>query len=245
MNALMFDWPFFGLAVGVLGIAALILWPRPPGAPSRWRDPTWLVCLVLPVYMVHQFEEHGINLLGQRYQFISDLCSTLGHPRLADCPASPAFILAVNVGGGVWIPGLLAILYRRRNPMVGACALGIPLVNSVAHIAPAIIRGIYNSGLLTAVVLFVPLCSWTLAQFRRAGLLDRKRLAAVIATGVILHVLLAASLLAHGRGLIPQWALLAINVGDGVLPLVFGRAAAIKAKVAAPAAHTASASSRG
>jgi hypothetical protein len=73
-----------------------------------WRDPSWLVCLMLPIYMLHQFEEHGIDAFGARYHFINDLCTTLGHPSLADCPANPAFVLAVNVGGGVWIPGLLA-----------------------------------------------------------------------------------------------------------------------------------------
>jgi hypothetical protein len=220
VNALLFDWPFFGLVVGVLGLVALVAWPRPPGAPSRWRDPAWLVCLMLPVYMVHQFEEHGINLFGHRYHFIIDLCRSLGHSDLAGCPASPAFILAVNLGGGVWIPGLIAIAWRRRNVMVGACTLGVPLVNAAAHIVPAVVKGTYNSGLATALVLFVPMCAWALKQFRGAGILDGRRLAAIVASGVAVHALLAGSLIAHGLGLLSQTPLLAINVAYGLLPLV-------------------------
>jgi hypothetical protein len=219
VNAVLFDWPFFGLIVGVLGLVALVAWPRQAGAPSRWRDPAWLVCLILPVYMVHQFEEHGYNLFGQRYHFIIDLCRSLGHSDLADCPASPAFILAVNVGGGVWIPGLIAIAWRRRNVMVGACTLGVPLVNSAAHIVPAVVERAYNSGLVTALVLFVPMCAWTLEQLRGAGILNGKRLAAIVVSGVAVHMLLAGSVLAHGLGLLGQTPLLAINVAYGVLPL--------------------------
>ena len=215
-NALL-GWPFLALVLGVAGLLALLCWPRPPAAPSRWRDPQCLVCLVLPLYMLHQFEEHGINALGQRYHFIEDLCAWLGQPDLSHCPASPAFIFAVNVGG-VWLAGLLAILYRRRNVLVGACAVGLPLVNAVAHVGQALVRLSYNSGLLTAVVLFVPFCAWTLRQLFRSGVLDGERLALVVASGVGMHLVLIGSILAHGAGLLPQTPLLVLNVVNGGVP---------------------------
>jgi hypothetical protein len=209
----------YGVTAGLALLAWLVLAPWPG---VRWRDPAWLVCLMLPVYMLHQFEEYGINLLGQRYHFPEDLCAVLGHPQLADCPATPAFFLAVNCGGGVWIPGVLAILLRRSNVMVGACAMGIPLVNSVVHIGAAIARARYNSGLLTGIILFIPMCAWTLAQLRRAGVLTPRRLAGVVASGVLTHATLVASLFAHEGGLIGQGALDAINVANGVIPLALG-----------------------
>lgn len=224
LDALLFDWPFVGLAAGLLGLVALALWPRPQASLPRWRDPSWLVCLMLPIYMVHQFEEHGVNLLGQRFHFLSELCGTLGHAALDGCPASPSFIFAVNVGGGVWIPGLLAIVWRNRNVMVGASAFGVPLVNALAHIGPGLVKGTYNSGVVTAVLLFVPVCGWVLLRLRQAGCLDGRRLAAVIGSGVGLHGLLLASLVAHERGLISQGVLLTFNVAYGFFPLAVGAA---------------------
>jgi hypothetical protein len=173
--------------------------------------------------MIHQFEEHGFDLLGRRYHFLAAMCTMLGHPDLAHCPADPAFILAVNVGGGVWIPGLLAIAMRRRNVAVGACTVGIPLINTVAHIGTAILLGSYNPGLFTAVFLFIPFCGWTLAQLLRAGALDGKGLVAVIATGIALHGVLIASVFAHGSGILPEAPFLAINVADGCRPLAIAR----------------------
>jgi hypothetical protein len=221
-DIILYDWPFLGLALGVLGLATLVAWPRRRQG-SRWRDPEWLVCLTLPVYMIHQFEEHGFDLLGRRYHFLAAMCTVLGHPDLAHCPADPAFILAVNVGGGVWIPGLLAIALRRRNVAVGACTVGIPLINTLAHVGPAIFLGSYNPGLFTALFLFIPFCGWTLTQLWRAGVLDGRGLMAVITTGIALHVVLIASVFAHGSGLLPETAFLAINVVDGCLPLAIAR----------------------
>jgi hypothetical protein len=210
--AVLYDWPFAALGIG-LAISCVLL------ARPRWRDPEWLVCLILPIYMIHQFEEHGYNLYGLRFHFLDELCAMLGRPRLDECPADPAFVFAVNVGG-VWIQGLLAIVYRRRNVMVGACALGTPLVNILAHLGPAIAFRGYDSGLLTALVLFVPYCGWTLLVLRRRGLLGRRRLALVIACGVLTHAILAASVFAKEYGLIGEPLFLALNLSYGFLPLV-------------------------
>jgi hypothetical protein len=218
---ILYGWPFVALAAGLVGLLALFGWPRPSGSASRWRDPRWLVCLMLPVYMIHQFEEHGVDLFGRRFHFLNDLCATLHHPNVADCPADPAFIFAVNVGA-VWIAGALAILWRRRNIMVGACAMGIPLVNTFAHCVAAVRAGHYNSGLLTALILFVPMCAWALVQLRHADLLDARRVVWVVVSGVAVHAVLMGSLLAHGRGLLPEAPLLVINAVNGCIPFVVG-----------------------
>lgn len=220
MNTVLYGWPWLALIAGAAGLAALLASPR-AGLGSRWRDPSWLVCLMLPVYMLHQFEEHGINLRGERYHFLVELCAKLGRPELLRCPANPAFILAVNCGG-VWISGLLAIAFRRRNPMVGACAMGIPLVNAVLHVGPAAGGCAYNSGLATAAVLFVPMCAWTLFQLRRAGLLGRRELACVVGSGLLVHAVLLTSLLGREQGLWGQGVLIAINIIDGAIPVAFG-----------------------
>jgi hypothetical protein len=177
---------------------------------------------MLPVYMLHQFEEHGINLRGEHYHFLTELCALIGRLDLSRCPANLAFILAVNCGGGVWIPGLFAILFRRRNPMIGACAMGIPLVNAVFHIGQAAAREAYNSGLATAVILFVPMCAWTLVQFHRSKLLGRRQLVSIVGSGVLVHVALIASVLGRQYGFWGQGGLISINIVDCVIPPLFG-----------------------
>lgn len=236
VHAILYDWPYLGLAAAAAGLAALLLAPRTTAEP-RWSDPSWLLCLMLPIYMLHQFEEHGINLRGEHYHFLAEMCAMLGRPDLATCPADAPFVLAVNCGGGVWIPGLLAIFFRRRNPMVGACAMGIALVNAVAHIGQAVARGSYNSGLATATLLFLPMCAWTLWRLRCSGLLGPRQLASIIGSGVLLHAVLIASVLGRSRGLWGEGALVAINVADGLIPLLLGaRAQAGAAR--SPAAAT-------
>ncbi len=221
MNAVLHGWPYAALVLGVLGLGALLVLPRSKEAGSRFRDPAWLACLMLPLYMIHQFEEHGIDLLGRHYHFIEEICGVVareGQP----CPADPEFIFAVNCGGGVWIPGALAIAFRHRRPLVGACALGIPAVNALAHLGQAVVLGRYNSGVVTSLVLFVPGCAFALGQLRKSGVLRGARPLRVVATGGILHALLIGSLLLRREGWIGEGVLLAINLAYGVLPVLFG-----------------------
>lgn len=229
MERVLFDWPFAALAGALLGGFVLVVMPWHPG--PRWRDPRWLVCLMLPAYMLHQFEEYGIDLLGRRFHFMRDMCAVLGYVDLHRCPAQPPFFFAVNVGG-VWLAGALAIAFRKRNLLVGACAFGIPLVNAVAHVVGSIKMGAYGSGTLTGVLLFVPLCMVVLTRLWQAGILDRKRFVGVVASGVLVHAVLMTSVLAHAKGWIGVPLLLTINVANGLLPCAIGMAFARPAPVA-------------
>lgn len=213
MDVILLGWPFLALAGGLLGWLVLLVMPWPATAGPRWRDPSWLACTFLPTYMLHQFEEHGIDLLGRRYYFLVDMCRTLGHADLSTCPADRAFILAVNVGA-VWGLGVLAIVLARKNPLIGICAFGVCIVNAVAHLAGAIAHGAYNPGVLTSVVLFAPLSYYIVRT------LDRRRLAAVVLSGVLVHVVLMAGLLAYGRGYISRGADLALQGLNGLWPLL-------------------------
>ena len=89
---------FAGLALAVLLVAQVLRERRPEGAGSRWNDPAFVLRLLWPMYLVHQFEEHGIDLLGRHYSFLGELCRTLGHAAdPSHCPADPAFIFAVRL----------------------------------------------------------------------------------------------------------------------------------------------------
>jgi hypothetical protein len=221
MQAVLFDWPYLGLALAAASLAWLAFERRPAGAPPRLRDPAFVLGLMAPLYLLHQFEEHGVDLRGQHYAFLGELCAVLGvGPGATDCPADPGFIFAVNPVA-VWLAAGLALAFRRTRPRVAACAWGIPLVNAATHIGSAVAHARYNPGLLTSLVLFVPLGAWMLHTCLRAGVLARRDVPRVLAAGVVVHAVLVGSLLARMHGL-PYAVLLAVNGLNGFTPWLLG-----------------------
>lgn len=228
MHTVLLRWPWLGLALAIAMLVALGL-RRVGTVGTPWRarltDPAWLLWLLLPVYMLHQFEEHGVDALGRPYAFRAALCATLGWTdNLAHCPATEWFIFAVNPGT-VWIAGLAAGLAGPRRVLVGAAALGIPAVNAAAHIVPALRTNTYNPGLVTAVVLFVPICAWTFRVLVARGLLRRVHLAYSWFAGMVVHGVLLLSLVAFSRGVIGEPLLVAVQLVNGFLPMAFAKVA--------------------
>jgi hypothetical protein len=225
------DWPWIGVAIAAILLALLLLTDRfrTSGIASRWHDPMWLAVFALPLYMVHQFEEHGIDMAGVRYAFRGGLCETMRYADVASCPIPLSFITAVNVGS-VWGAAVLAAVFGRRRPLVALSAYGIPLVNAVMHIAGALKGHAYNPGLLTAVLLFLPAGLWAVRVGLQAGI-GRSGVAAILAGGVITHAILMGSLLAFLHGWIGAVPLAAIQILNMGAPLAVALAAG---KVAAP-----------
>lgn len=222
MNTVLYGWPYVGLVAALLLVAWLFAERRPADAPPRWRDPAFVLPLLWPMYLLHQFEEHGIDLLGRRYAFLGELCATFGHAGdLAHCPGDPAFIFAVNAVG-CQVTFACALFFRRRNPLVAACAWGVAVVNAVTHIAAGVAHLAYNPGLLTSLLLFVPLSALMIRAVLRAGLVRARELPRVVLTGVAIHVVLMGSLLLRAKGVLPHGAFLAVNALNGLWPLAFG-----------------------
>jgi hypothetical protein len=88
MDHLLVLWPFASLGLGMMSMLNLCLktWSSPEGASDvqsmrswqrRTRDPQWWMQLALPIYLLHQWEEHGFDLLGRRYSFQGYFCEKL------------------------------------------------------------------------------------------------------------------------------------------------------------------------
>jgi hypothetical protein len=221
MDVILLGWPWLTLPVAAALLVAL--W-RSSG-PARWADPGFVLGLLWPMYLVHQFEEHGVDVLGRRFAFLGDLCHTLGHDALTTCPADAAFVFAVNMLACQCVFASTFRL-RRRDALTAAFGWSVPLVNAVAHIGGAVRAGGYNPGLLTSVLLFVPLGAHMLRVSLRAAVLRPREVPLVFGAGVVLHAVLMGSLAARAAGALPYAGLLALNALNGAVPWGASRLAA-------------------
>jgi hypothetical protein len=117
-----------------------------------------LVAMQLPVYMVHQAEEH----LGDRFRIDIN--------RMAGCEAltRPATFW-INLLG-VWLVDLVALaLTVTVDPAWGLLAAYLALVNGAVHALVAIARRERNPGLITAIALLLPMGAWCLWCLRTAA----------------------------------------------------------------------------
>jgi hypothetical protein len=136
------NWVYGGFLSGLMLLALT------PLLLGGWDGAAVLAFLVLPAYMLHQYEEHDDDRF---HQFV---ITELGKGR--DVLPTPAIFL-INILG-VWVVMVVTLwLMRRVGPGFGVVAGYLVLVNGIVHlIAWAVLRR-YNPGLVTGIVLFLPL----------------------------------------------------------------------------------------
>lgn len=194
--------PWIGLAGAFVLICLLTLTTRLQAdkTASRWRDLTWLSWAGASAYLLHNVEEYGVDLLGRAYAFPPSVCGMFGFRDLADCPAPTSFFTSVNVSM-FWLAAPAAALLSKRHPLVGLAIYGVMAVNLVAHVVGGLGAGtVYNPGWLTAVALFLPLTVWMAHVVLRGDRLSHAALIFLAASGVVLHVILAGSLILLMKG---------------------------------------------
>jgi hypothetical protein len=173
------------------------------------------------MYLLHQFEEHGVDALGRPYAFQAAICQSLGFGAVQGCPADAAFIFAVNV---IACPAafVLPYVFRRTRPLLAAMGWGVPLVNAVAHVGAALKDGAYNPGLVTSVLLFVPLGLWTVGVLVRRGEVMARDLWLVGLLGALVHAVLLGSLQLRIHGVLDATGLFLVNALNGPVVVALG-----------------------
>lgn len=166
-------------------LAALMLLVLTPVLASGWSLALLLIWLQLPVYMLHQYEEHDAD------RFRQVVNATIGGGKEV---LSRADVLVINIAG-VWGVDTIAFLLAARVHLgLGLIAVYLSLVNSVGHCVQAVALRGYNPGLVTSIVLFMPLGGitlWVLAGTGEVSATDHLiglAAAILIHAGIILRV---------------------------------------------------------
>jgi len=164
------------LAAGLLVLAPLV---------RRWVGrATLLVYLQLPVYMLHQYEEHGHGAFKREMNAL--LPPTVG--RLTD-----RNIFLTNVVG-VWGSDVAATaLAATIAPSAGLVAPYLAVVNAVLHLASALRSRRYNPGLATALLLFLPFGAYSIRAIGTEVRAARRAHGLSLATALALHLLVVLS----------------------------------------------------
>jgi hypothetical protein len=154
MNRFVSCWVYGGF------LAAFLLLGLMPAFTRTWELPLILVFLQLPVYMLHQLEEHDDDRFRR---FINDM---IGGGREV---LSRGAVFVINVPG-VWGVNLLSILLAFSLDLgFGLIAIYLTLINGLVHLAQAVRLRRYNPGLITAVILFLPVGGLALAAVMKSG----------------------------------------------------------------------------
>ena len=140
----------------------------------RWhyRD-AGLLWPFVPAYMIHVAEEWFAG-------FPQWLVQIAGRP----LPGS-AFLLINGVALVLMIAAIRAATRAERNGWIGVAIATIALVNTAAHVAGAALTRSYAPGLVSAVVLYVPLGS--LAMIRAFDHAPRDQVRRGIVAGILVH----------------------------------------------------------
>lgn len=129
-------------------LAGLMLLGLSPVLTRGWPLADILVFLTLPAYMVHQYEEHD----DDRFRHYMNRVMAGGSNAM-----TPLAVFVINILG-VWLPLAACImLIRNSGTGFGAFAGWLIIVNALLHLASALREKSYNPGLVTALVLFLPL----------------------------------------------------------------------------------------
>ena len=134
------QWPYAALfTAGFLGLLAPLVF-RYAGIPLG------LVYLQIPIYMLHQYEEHA----GDRFRLWVN--HMLGRGDVLT-PIATFWINSLLV----WLLDLVALyLACFVDLSLGLIAIYLPMLNALGHIVPWILKRQYNPGLYTSIFVFLP-----------------------------------------------------------------------------------------
>jgi hypothetical protein len=145
-----------------------------------------LFALHLPVYMLHQIEEHLWP--GGFRQFAN---AEMFHSKRDDWPVTVGGVCFVNTVF-VWLPIGLAALFPQALAWLGFAFVGLSFANALLHLGGVARLRMWNPGAVTALLLLLPFSVFVFWSRMRLGELTGAEVAASILAGALLHGPVAA-----------------------------------------------------
>lgn len=171
-------------ALPALAIAGVVAWLIAFHAdPSSERA---LFAALLVIYMVHQTEEHLWP--GGFRQFTNARLFKSSNP---NWPVDIDGVALVNIVY-VWVPLVLAVIWPDELRWIGLGWVALTLVNGIIHVVTTLRFRVYNPGLVTSIVLFLPFTLYVLYHGVAIGAISGVEVAALLIAGVLLHIPVAA-----------------------------------------------------
>jgi Protein of unknown function with HXXEE motif len=171
-------------ALPYLAALSIVIWIALFRSNPLSEQSLWLGLLV--IYMLHQTEEHLWP--GGFRQFTNAHVFKSGND---NWPVDIDGVALINIGY-VWLPVALAVIYPDALRWVALGWVGLTLINALTHIVSTIRLRIYNPGLITSIVLFLPFTIFVLALEVQRGMLSGVQIAMIVVAGILLHVPVAA-----------------------------------------------------
>ena len=191
------NWMFLGPFIG-----AFIMW-RAFQTPKIVQNKLLLLAWALmPIYSIHQLEEHGYDLFGRRYAFIDYFFENVATKTgISPEVFNTNFITFTNVVI-VWLPFNACALWAERSGdfiPVTMC-WGISFCNgALFHLIPALSNQQYNPGVAQALLINIPVGVMFFRELGKVYGQHAKRIlfTAFIVGGPIVHGLLTLLPLKH------------------------------------------------
>lgn len=205
-NSFDFGWPWMGLGGAVVLLILLFKTDLFINSnQSRWKDTVWLSWFIVPVYLVHQFEEYTMHITNGQYDgvamFFSERSPVAAFLDTMELPMAHFPLMNIMF---VWVALPIAAFLSKKNPVIGLSGYGFLIVNGMAHLLGGVALGmspLENPGFFTGTIVFIPLTLWMSYICLKTGQLSKKKLILSLISGIIGHIALASCYLFAIMGL--------------------------------------------
>ncbi|MEM9919960.1 MAG: HXXEE domain-containing protein [Bacteroidota bacterium] len=182
---------------------------------------------MLIAYILHQFEEHWIDLFGNYYAFYdfnnNFILGALGATDDTIRPLTKESIFIINTSL-VWLVGVMGIWRSPKHIFPLIAMASITIVNGIVHTLAGLLQMAYNPGILTSIVLFAPIYFLFIRFLLSVSTSFKKQIIAGIFWAVLAHLIMVVGLLmANWYHIFPESVYFILLIIWSLVPLLLFR----------------------